>query len=41
MKDEYYWTFGLSLFVIGLINNTGYVMVGTASSELATSFKKE
>jgi hypothetical protein len=31
----------LSLFVIGLFNNNGYVMVGSGSSDLAKSFKKE
>jgi len=33
--------FFLSLFVIGLFNNNGYVMVGTGSSDLAKSFGKE
>jgi hypothetical protein len=33
--------FFLSLFVIGLFNNNGYVMVGSGSSDLAKSFKKE
>jgi len=33
--------FFMSLFVIGLFNNNGYVMVGSASSDLAKSFGKE
>ncbi len=33
--------FFLSLFIVGLFNNAGYVMVGSASSDLAKDFDKE
>jgi hypothetical protein len=31
----------MSLFIVGLFNNAGYVMVGSASSALAKDFNKE
>jgi hypothetical protein len=33
--------FFMSLFIVGLFNNNGYVMVGSASSDLAKSFDEE
>ena len=40
-QPKYNTLFFLSLFVVGLFNNNGYVMVGTGSSHLATIFDKE
>jgi hypothetical protein len=40
-QPKYNTFFFLSLFVVGLFNNNGYVMVGTGSSDLAKSFDKE
>jgi hypothetical protein len=40
-QKKYNALFFLSLFVVGLFNNNGYVMVGSASSDLAKSFDEE
>ena len=38
---KYKVLFFISLFVVGLFNNNGYVMVGSAASDLAKEFDKK